>query len=211
MVCSVAAMDMQRETQRRLQEQEAWIRHQQLLVDAEQKQREAMVEEERKLATQRTRLAAMNRELRSKELQLLGAVKQKFLVEQQQQQEMNVVRLADDLRKKVSCFSCRINAHYWRCCIAVLTSFFSISDTVCVVYVQAERREEETRAAIEDVEVRNMDLEVKRKLLQQELEQRRLETERRERMEMNYRLLHDERSAANASRVRLSSPVQVRG
>jgi hypothetical protein len=112
MVCSVAAMDMQRETQRRLQEQEAWIRHQQLLVDAEQKQREAMAEEERKLATQRTRLAAMNRELRSKELQLLGAVKQKFLAEQQQQQEMNVVRLADDLRKKVCCSSCHINAHY---------------------------------------------------------------------------------------------------
>jgi hypothetical protein len=82
----------------------------------------------------------------------------------------------------------------------------------CVLfYVQAERREEETRAAIEDVEVRNMDLEVKRKLLQQELEQRRLETERREKMEMNYRLLHDERSATDASRVRLSSPVQVRG
>lgn len=77
--------------------------------------------------------------------------------------------------------------------------------------MQAEKREVETRAAIEDVEVRNMDLEVKRKLLQQELEQRRLETERRERMEMNYRLLHDERSAADANRVRLSSPVQVRG
>lgn len=132
MVCSVAAMDMQRETQRRLQEQEAWIRHQQLLVDAEQKQREAMAEEERKLATQRTRLAAMNRELRSKELQLLGAVKQKFLAEQQQQQEMNVVRLADDLRKKVCCSSCRINARYWRCCIAALTSSFGkVMCSVC--------------------------------------------------------------------------------
>lgn len=47
-------------------------------------------------------LAAMNRELKMKELHLLDATRRKFMLYQQQQQEAQVARLDDELRRKVS-------------------------------------------------------------------------------------------------------------
>ena len=51
------------------------------------------------------RLAAMNRELKMKELQLLDATRRKFLNFTQQQKEAEIVRLDDEIRRKVTAIS----------------------------------------------------------------------------------------------------------
>ena len=48
------------------------------------------------------RLAALQRELKMKELQLMDATRQKFLTYQQQQKEAELTRLDDEIRRKVS-------------------------------------------------------------------------------------------------------------
>ena len=47
------------------------------------------------------RLAAMNRELKLKDLQLMDATRRKFLEYQQQQKEMELARMDDEIRRKV--------------------------------------------------------------------------------------------------------------
>ena len=46
----------------------------------------------------------MNRELKLKELQLMDATRRKFLEYQQQQKEMELARMDDEIRRKVSCY-----------------------------------------------------------------------------------------------------------
>ena len=48
-----------------------------------------------------SRLGAMQRELKMKELQLLDATRRKFLLYQQQQKESELARLDDEIRRKV--------------------------------------------------------------------------------------------------------------
>ena len=58
------SLELQKNTQQKLAEEEAWYRQQQLLLDAEDKRRKLIVDEEQKLTDQRTRLAALNREVK---------------------------------------------------------------------------------------------------------------------------------------------------
>jgi len=92
-----------------------------------------MAGEEQKLTDQRGRLAALQREVKMKELQLLDATRRKFLTYQQQQKESQLNRLDDEIKRK------------------------------------AVMRDTETQAAVEDADIRGMELEVQRKLFEQEL------------------------------------------
>ncbi|ETE64875.1 WD repeat-containing protein 67, partial [Ophiophagus hannah] len=69
-------------------EDETWYRKQELLQEAEKQRRKILLTEEEKLAEQRRRLAAVKRELKVKELQLVDAARRRFLKYQQDQREM---------------------------------------------------------------------------------------------------------------------------
>ncbi|KAM6457750.1 TBC1 domain family member 31 isoform 1-T1 [Liasis olivaceus] len=83
-------------------EDETWYRKQELLQEAEEQRRKILLKEEEKLADQRRRLAAVKRELRVKELQLVEAARRRFLKYQQDQREMEVKRLDDEIARKAS-------------------------------------------------------------------------------------------------------------
>ncbi|XP_068789301.1 TBC1 domain family member 31 isoform X2 [Struthio camelus] len=83
-------------------EDEAWYRKQELLQEAEEQRRKMLLEEEEKLAEQRQRLAAMKRELKAKELQLLESARQRFLKYQQDQRQMEIKRLDEEIARKAS-------------------------------------------------------------------------------------------------------------
>ncbi|NXP23167.1 TBC31 protein, partial [Scytalopus superciliaris] len=125
------------ESEARAQEQkaedEAWYQKQKLLQEAEEQRRKMLLEEEEKLAEHRQRLAAVKRELKTKELQLLDASRRRFLSYQQDQLQMELKRLDDEIARKAS------------------------------------MREQETAAALQDVEVRRMELELQRQLFEQHL------------------------------------------
>ncbi|XP_078688352.1 TBC1 domain family member 31-like [Branchiostoma floridae x Branchiostoma belcheri] len=125
--------ELKRETERKRQQEEAWYRQQELLEEAEETRRRVIADEEQKLTAQRVRLAAMRRELRVKELQLLDAARRRFMEHQQRQKETELKRLDDEIERKV------------------------------------RLREQETHAAIDDVEVKNMELHAQRGLFEQEL------------------------------------------
>uniref|UniRef100_A0A8C8R4Z7 TBC1 domain family member 31 n=1 Tax=Pelusios castaneus TaxID=367368 RepID=A0A8C8R4Z7_9SAUR len=114
-------------------EDEAWYRKQELLQEAEEQRRKILLQEEEKLADQRQRLAAVKRELKVKELQLLDAARRRFLKHQQDQRQMELKRLDDEIARKVS------------------------------------MRERETATTLQDVEVRQMELESQRQLFEQQL------------------------------------------
>ncbi|XP_075776286.1 TBC1 domain family member 31 isoform X3 [Pelodiscus sinensis] len=114
-------------------EDEAWYRKQELLHKAEEQRRKILLQEEEKLTDQRQRLAAVKRELKVKELQLLDAARRRFLKHQQDQRQMELKRLDDEIARKVS------------------------------------MRERETAATVQDVEVRQMELESQRQLFEQQL------------------------------------------
>ncbi|XP_064363908.1 TBC1 domain family member 31 isoform X4 [Dromaius novaehollandiae] len=125
--------ELEAKAQARKVEDEAWYRKQELLQEAEEQRRKMLLEEEEKLAEQRQRLAAVKRELKIKELQLLDAARQRFLKYQQDQRQMELKRLDDEIARKASV------------------------------------REQETAAAAQDVEVRQMELESQRQLFEQHL------------------------------------------
>ncbi|KAL8181710.1 UNVERIFIED_CONTAM: hypothetical protein K2H54_023076 [Gekko kuhli] len=81
---------------------EKWYRKQELLREAEEQRRKILLKEEEKLAEQRQRLAAVKRELKVKELQLLEAARRRFLKYQQDQREMELNRLDDEIARKAS-------------------------------------------------------------------------------------------------------------
>ncbi|XP_035678691.1 TBC1 domain family member 31-like [Branchiostoma floridae] len=125
--------ELKRETERKRHQEEAWYRQQELLEEAEETRRRVIADEEQKLTDQRVRLAAMRRELRVKELQLLDAARRRFMEHQHRQKETELKRLDDEIERKV------------------------------------RLREQETHAAIDDVEVKNMELHAQRGLFEQEL------------------------------------------
>ncbi|XP_028919506.1 TBC1 domain family member 31 isoform X1 [Ornithorhynchus anatinus] len=94
--------ELEAETLQRKVEDDAWYRKQALLCEAEKRRREILLEEEEKLVEQRQRLAAMKRELKIKELQLLDAARRRFLKYQQGQREMELKRLDDEIGRKMS-------------------------------------------------------------------------------------------------------------
>ncbi|XP_027747483.1 TBC1 domain family member 31 isoform X3 [Empidonax traillii] len=112
-------------------EDEAWYQKQKLLREAEEQRRKMLLEEEERLAEQRQRLAAMKRELKVKELQLLDASRRRFLNYQQDQLQMELKRLDDEIARKAS------------------------------------MREQETAAAVQDIELQRMELESQRQLFEQ--------------------------------------------
>ncbi|XP_019383664.1 PREDICTED: TBC1 domain family member 31 [Gavialis gangeticus] len=83
-------------------EDEAWYRKQGLLREAEEQRRKILLEEEEKLSDQKQRLAAVKRELKVKELQLLDAARRRFLKYQQDQRQMELKRLNDEIARKAS-------------------------------------------------------------------------------------------------------------
>ncbi|XP_071410000.1 TBC1 domain family member 31 isoform X3 [Pithys albifrons albifrons] len=127
------AHESEAKAQEQKAEDEAWYRKQKLLQEAEEQRRKMLLEEEERLAEQRQRLAAMKRELKVKELQLLDASRRRFLSYQQDQLQMELKRLDDEIARKAS------------------------------------MREQETAAAVQDVEVRRMELETQRQLFEEHL------------------------------------------
>ncbi|XP_067146301.1 TBC1 domain family member 31 isoform X4 [Apteryx mantelli] len=125
--------ELEAKAQERKVEDETWYRKQELLQEAEEQRRKMLLEEEEKLAEQRQRLAAVKRELKVKELQLLDAARRRFLKYQQDQRQMELKRLDDEIARKASV------------------------------------REQETAAAAQDVEVRQMELESQRQHFEQHL------------------------------------------
>ncbi|KAK5862681.1 hypothetical protein PBY51_018050 [Eleginops maclovinus] len=138
---------------RRQAEEEAYYAQQELLQKAEEQRRSILAQEEEKLTQQRAKLAAMKRELKVKELQLLDATKRRFLKHQQELRASQVQRLDQEISKKM------------------------------------DLRERETATAVQDLEVRQMELEAQRKRLEQHLfkEQERIGREVEEEVEMKMR------------------------
>uniref|UniRef100_A0A3Q2P7U2 TBC1 domain family member 31 n=1 Tax=Fundulus heteroclitus TaxID=8078 RepID=A0A3Q2P7U2_FUNHE len=118
---------------RRQAEEKAYYAQQELLQKAEEHRRNILAQEEDKLAQQRTKLAAMKRELKVRELNLLDATRRRFLKHQQEQQASQIHRLDQEISRKM------------------------------------DLREQETAAAVQDLEVRQMELEAQRKRLEQDL------------------------------------------
>ncbi|XP_044149304.1 TBC1 domain family member 31 [Bufo gargarizans] len=125
--------EMEAEALRRRAEDEAWYQQQELLQGAEQQRRQLLIEEEQRLLQQRQRLAAVKRELKIKELQLLEAARKRFMKYQQDQRKMELRRLDDEIERKM-----------------------------CV-------RERETATVVQDVEIRQMELEAQRRFYEQQL------------------------------------------
>ncbi|XP_040900016.1 TBC1 domain family member 31 [Toxotes jaculatrix] len=138
---------------RRQAEEEAYYAQQELLQKAEEQRRNILAQEEEKLTQQRTKLAAMKRELKVKELQLLDATRRRFLKHQQDLRASQIQRLDQEISRKM------------------------------------DLRERETAAAVQDLEVRQMELEAQRKRLEQHLlkEQERMGQEVEEEVEMRMR------------------------
>ncbi|XP_007488324.1 TBC1 domain family member 31 isoform X1 [Monodelphis domestica] len=97
-----AIHEMEAEIQRQKDEDEVWYQKQELLREAEEKRRDILLEEEKKLLEQRDRLVAVKRDLKLKEIQLLSASRKRFLQNQQNQREMELRRLDDEIERKIS-------------------------------------------------------------------------------------------------------------
>ncbi|XP_073535959.1 TBC1 domain family member 31 isoform X2 [Phyllobates terribilis] len=93
--------EMEVEALRRRADDEAWYQQQELLRGAEQQRRQLLIEEEQRLLQQRQRLAAVKRELKLKELQLLEAARKRFMKYQQDQRKMELRRLDDEIERKM--------------------------------------------------------------------------------------------------------------
>ncbi|XP_045899928.1 TBC1 domain family member 31 isoform X2 [Micropterus dolomieu] len=138
---------------RRQAEEEAYHAQQELLQKAEEQRRNILAQEDEKLTQQRAKLAAMKRELKVKELQLLDATRRRFLKHQQDLRASQIQGLDREISRKM------------------------------------DLRERETAAAVEDLEVRQMELEAQRRRLEQHLlkEQERMGQEVEEEVEMRMR------------------------
>uniref|UniRef100_A0A669BJF8 TBC1 domain family member 31 n=1 Tax=Oreochromis niloticus TaxID=8128 RepID=A0A669BJF8_ORENI len=116
---------------RRQAEEEAFYAQQELLQKAEEQRRNILSQEEEKLTQQRAKLAAMKRELKVKELQLLDTTRRRFLKHQQDLRASQIQRLDQEISRKMNLY------------------------------------DQETAAAVQDLEVRQMEMEVQRKQLEQ--------------------------------------------
>lgn len=171
---------------RRQAEEKAYYAQQELLQKAEEQRRDILAQEEEKLAQQRTKLAAMKRELKVKELHLLDATRRRFLKHQQELKASQIQRLEREISRKM------------------------------------DLREHETAAAVQDLEVRQMELEAQRKRLEQDLlkEQERVGREVEEEVQRKMReaeradetyseLLHDAESNLQALEESLAEACQL--
>uniref|UniRef100_A0A8C5EZM7 TBC1 domain family member 31 n=1 Tax=Gouania willdenowi TaxID=441366 RepID=A0A8C5EZM7_GOUWI len=95
------------------------------------RERGLLAQEEEKLTQQRAKLAAMKRELKVKELQLLDATRRRFLQHEHDLRASQIQRLEQEISRKM------------------------------------DLREQETAAAVQDLEIRQMEIEVQRKHLEQ--------------------------------------------
>ncbi|XP_076594333.1 TBC1 domain family member 31 [Chaetodon auriga] len=138
---------------RRQAEEEAYHAQQELLQKAEEQRRNILAQEEEKLTQQRAKLAAMKRELKVKELQLLDATRRRFLKHQQDLRATQIRGLEQEISRKM------------------------------------DLRERESAAAVQDLEVRQMELEAQRRRLEQHLlkEQERMGQQVEEEVEMRMR------------------------
>ncbi|XP_028835774.1 TBC1 domain family member 31 isoform X2 [Denticeps clupeoides] len=128
-----AVQELRSEAVRQQAEDEAWYVQQELLQQAEEQRRRILQQEEEKLTEQRARLAAMKRELKVKELQMVDAARRRFLKHQQDQRKIQLRRLDDEIQRKMAL------------------------------------RDQETAAAVQDVEVRQMELDAQRHVFEQQL------------------------------------------
>uniref|UniRef100_A0A8K9Y2L5 TBC1 domain family member 31 n=1 Tax=Oncorhynchus mykiss TaxID=8022 RepID=A0A8K9Y2L5_ONCMY len=126
-----AVQELRAKAVQRQAEDEAWYTQQEILQQAEEKRRDILQQEESKLAEQRTRLTAMKRELKVKELQLMDAARRRFLKQQQDQRLTELHRLDEQIQRKMN------------------------------------TRDQETAAAVQDIQVRQMELEAQRRLFEQ--------------------------------------------
>uniref|UniRef100_G3WG19 TBC1 domain family member 31 n=1 Tax=Sarcophilus harrisii TaxID=9305 RepID=G3WG19_SARHA len=97
-----AVHEVEAEIMRQKDEDQVWYQKQKLLREAEDKRRDILLEEEKKLVEQRDRLVAVKRDLKLKEIQLLNASRKRFLQNQLDQREMELRRLDDEIERKVS-------------------------------------------------------------------------------------------------------------
>lgn len=114
------------------------------------------------------RLAAMKRELKVKELALLDAARMRFLKHQQNQRKMELNRLDDEIQRKVPFFLFVFN--FCLICDILLFLQYKPYDAcvcVCVRFIQMAMREQETTVAVQDIEVRQMELDAQRRLFEQ--------------------------------------------
>lgn len=141
------AQEMKEVAAQRQQEEEAFYRQQELMIDAENQRRWMISQEEQKLADQRSRLQAMKREVHLRELQLLDAVRRRFMHHQQTLKETELQRLDDEIERK------------------------------------ALLREQETRNAVEDAEIKALELQAQKEMLQQDLIRDELQSSFKQRAE----------------------------
>ncbi|XP_043118038.1 TBC1 domain family member 31 isoform X2 [Puntigrus tetrazona] len=125
--------ELHAEAIRQQAEFEAWYKQQELLLQGEEQRRRILQEEESKLAQQRARLAAMKRELKVKELNLIDCSRRRFLKHQQDQRRIQLKRLDDEIQRKMAL------------------------------------RDQETATAVQDIEIRQMELDAQRQRFEQQL------------------------------------------
>ncbi|XP_019849062.1 PREDICTED: TBC1 domain family member 31-like [Amphimedon queenslandica] len=126
-------LELERLAEQRRQEDEAWQRQHELLLQAESQRKKMLELEEEKLSDQRARLAAMKREAKLKELKSLDDARQKYLQQQQTLRELEIEKMDKEIEKKVLL------------------------------------RDKETQEAIEEVEIRSLELQAQRACLEREL------------------------------------------
>uniref|UniRef100_A0A8L0DJA1 TBC1 domain family member 31 n=1 Tax=Oncorhynchus mykiss TaxID=8022 RepID=A0A8L0DJA1_ONCMY len=162
-----AVQELRAKAVQRQAEDEAWYTQQEILQQAEEKRRDILQQEESKLAEQRTRLTAMKRELKVKELQLMDAARRRFLKQQQDQRLTELHRLDEQIQRKMN------------------------------------TRDQETAAAVQDIQVRQMELEAQRRLFEQQLAKEQVRVTQEVRAEVDTRRHRSERERLT------SSPSQV--
>ncbi|XP_038833252.1 TBC1 domain family member 31-like [Salvelinus namaycush] len=146
-----AVQELRAEAVQRQAEDEAWYTQQELLQQAEEKRRDILQQEESKLAEQRTRLTAMKRELKVKDLQLMDAARRRFLKQQQDHRLTELHRLDQQIQRKMN------------------------------------TRDQETAAAVQDIQVRQMELEAQRRLFEQQLAKEQVRVTQEVRAEVDTR------------------------
>jgi len=95
-----AANNLQLRMESRKQEEENWYLRKQILDDAEEERRKLLLKEEEKLSSQRKKLTAMKRELKTKELELLEKARMRFVNHQQSVRSVQIKRIEDEIKRK---------------------------------------------------------------------------------------------------------------
>lgn len=94
------AVELKKQAEERKEAEEAFYRNQELMVEAEKQRRDLILLEEQKLADQRVRLQAMRREVHTRELQLMDAVRRKYMENQSKVKEVELKRMDDEIQRK---------------------------------------------------------------------------------------------------------------